>query len=415
MSTFWFISAPLYSHTDWGGFLRTAKILKARGHDIIWVSEATLGGTIQPSGLAFEAVEHTGWLWPPPPAPDLSTISPQEAVSLRYRRALDTWLSEDLVSKGVGDFVALAERIGKPDAFVIDPFLSAAAFAAEKLDVPLFVAGWPAQANLDEQALFPVQRDLSSDSQQRIQHICDAFELKGTYFSKGTAPSIVSPHLHITYFTPDWYGAEQNSILAQTHYVGGTKRIPQDEAPQWLQDIPAETPLALITLGTIFTGDLGFFSWAARAAARNGLLPIVVVGWQPIEPDKKAELKRNLPNGTRLLAWAPFDHVLPRSKIMIHHGGMGTTHHAILHGVPQIVVPHAADQRIQARRVADIKVGLNLTAADVQRGQLQEGTKALLEAEWVQTNARRFAEDMASLGGEERAADLIVQTLQRLQ
>jgi UDP:flavonoid glycosyltransferase YjiC (YdhE family) len=160
---------------------------------------------------------------------------------------------------------------------------------------------------------------------------------------------------------------------------------------------------------------LGFFSWAARAAARNGLLPIVVVGWQPIEPDKKAELKRNLPNGTRLLAWAPFDHVLPRSKIMIHHGGMGTTHHAILHGVPQIVVPHAADQRIQARRVADIKVGLNLTAADVQRGQLQEGTKALLEAEWVQTNARRFAEDMASLGGEERAADLIVQTLQRLQ
>lgn len=411
MAKFWFISAPLYSHTDWGGFLLTAQALQGRGHDVLWVSEATLGEAIRHKGIAFEAVEHTGWLWPPPPAPDPGTISPQEAVSLRYRRALDTWLSRDLVASGVRDLVDLAERIGKPDAFVIDPFLSAAAFAAEALDVPLIVAGWPAQANLDEQALFPVQRDLSSDSQRRIHDLCQLFDLEGIYFSKGTAPSIVSPLLHISYFTSAWYGAEQSYILPQTHYVGGVKRMPDDAPPSWLTDISAEQDLALITLGTIFTGDLGFFSWAARAAARNGLVPIVVVGWQPLAPDKKEELKRHLPNGTRLLPWAPFDHVLPRSRIMIHHGGMGTTHHAIVHGVPQIVVPHAADQRIQARRVADVKIGLNLTALDVQRGQLEVGARAILEADWVQTNARAFAEDMGRLGGVERAADLIVKAV----
>ena len=49
----------------------------------------------------------------------------------------------------------------------------------------------------------------------------------------------------------------------------------------------------------------------------------------------------------------------------------------------QIVVPHAADQRIQARRVAEAKVGLHLTAHDVRQGQLREGVRALLEAEWV--------------------------------
>jgi len=411
MSKIWFVSAPLYSHTDWGGLLKTAIALNDRDHDVTWVSEQPLADAIQHKGISFEAIEHTGWLWPTPPPPDLTTISPQEAVMLRYRRALDTWLSEELVAKGIESLLALADRIGKPDVIITDPFLSAVAFASEALDVPMIVGGWPAQANLDEQSLFPVQRNLSSDSQQRIQRLCDKFNLEGIYFSKGTAPSIISPHLHLTYFTPDWYGAEASATLPQTQYVGGMKTIPDTPPPSWLTDIPEEKPLALITLGTIFTGDLGFFSWAAQATARQGLMPIVVVGWNPIEPDKKAELKRALPGGTRLLPWAPFDHVLPRAKIMIHHGGMGTTHHAIVHGVPQIVVPHAADQRIQARRVANVKIGLNLTAHDVKQGQLWEGTKAILEADWVRNNAQQFAQDMASYGGVPRAVKLIEQVL----
>lgn len=411
MAKFWFISAPLFSHTDWGGFLKTAKVLQQRGHDVLWVSEAGLHEAIAAQGLPFEAIPHSGWLWPPPPPPDLTQLKPQEAVMLRYRRALDTWLSEDLVALGIEALLDLAARIGKPDAFVIDPFLSAAALAAEKLAVPLLVAGWPAQATLDENALFPVQRNLSSDSQQRIQRLCERFGLDGANFSRGTAPSIRSPHLHVTYFTPDWYASESDTLLPQTQFVGGFPEPTDAPAPEWLLAIPADQPLALITLGTIFTGDLGFFSWAAQAAARHGLLPIVVLGWNPIEADKKEELKRALPRGTRLLNWAPFEHVLPRSQLMIHHGGMGTTHHAIVHGVMQIVVPHAADQRIQARRVAQAKLGLNLTAHDVRQGMLLEGTKALLEADWVDANVKRFAKEMAALGGPPRAADWIERSL----
>jgi UDP:flavonoid glycosyltransferase YjiC (YdhE family) len=96
---------------------------------------------------------------------------------------------------------------------------------------------------------------------------------------------------------------------------------------------------------------------------------------------------------------------------MIHHGGMGTTHAAIVHGVRQIVVPHAADQRIQGRRVAQAKIGLNLTAHEVRQGQLVDGAKALMEADWVGENARQMKEEMAALGGAARAAEWIVNTL----
>ena len=407
MARFWFISAPLFSHTDWGGFFATGRALQDRGHDVLWLSEGPLAPTITQRGVAFRAIRKTGWLWPPPPPPDLSAIPPQEAVSLRYRRALDTWLSEDLVAEAVEALLDLEDEIGRPDAIVSDPFLSASAIAAELLDTPLIICGWPAQATLDANALFPVQRDLSSDSQRRIQRLCDRFGISGRNFSRGSTPSIVSEALHITYFTPDWYQSELPTILPQTQFVGGAPNRPNDEPPQWLLDIPQERALALVTLGTIFTGDLGFYSWAAQAAASVGLVPVVTLGWHPITAEKKAELKRALPAGTRLLNWAPYEHVLPRCRLMIHHGGMGTTHCAVVHGLPQIVVPHAADQRIQGRRVAEAKVGLHLTAHDVRQGQLREGARALLAADWVLERARDLAREMAALGGVARAAELV--------
>ncbi len=411
MATFWFVSAPLYSHTDWGGFLKTAQALQARGHDILWLSEAPLAPALQQNSIRFRAIDTTGWLWPPPPPPDLSAIPPQDAVKLRYSRALDTWLSEDLVSTGVEAMLALAEEIGAPDAIVSDPFLSASALAAEALDRPLIICGWLAQGTLDANNLFPVQRDLGGDSQQRLDRLCKRFGLSGSNFSHGATPSICSETLHITFFTPSWYQSELSTTLPQTQFVGGFPKPPLDPAPQWLRDIPPDRPLGLITLGTIFTGDLGFYSWAAQAVAGEGMIPVVTLGWNPISAEKKAELKRALPVGTRLLTWAPYDHLLPRCRIIIHHGGMGTTHSAVIHALRQIVVPHAADQRIQARRVAEAKVGLHLTAHDVRQGQLREGVHALLQAEWVAENARQLAREMAALGGVERAADLIAEVV----
>ena len=411
MARFWFISAPLYSHTDWGGFLKTAQVLQAQGHEVLWLSEPPLRGLLEQSGIPFRALAATGWLWPPPPAPDLRQIPPQQAVKLRYTRALDTWLSEDLVAAAVRGLLTLAAELGSPDAIVSEPFLSAAAVAAEKLERPLLICGWPAQATLDANQLFPVQRDLSSDSQQRLQRLCEQFGIAGDNFSKGAAPAIVSERLHIVYFIPEWYQSEQATLLPQTQFVGG-RAVPPRTAPQrWLRDIPPDRPLGLVTLGTLFTGDLGFYSWAAQAVAQAGMIPVVTVGWNPMNAAKKAELKRALPAGTRLLAWAPYEHVLPRSKIVIHHGGMGTAHSAVVHGLPQIVVPHAADQRIQARRVSEAKIGLHLTAHDVRQGQLREGVRAIMQADWVQDNARQFAERMAAFGGVARAADLITRQL----
>ncbi|MEO0560983.1 MAG: hypothetical protein AAF125_02645, partial [Chloroflexota bacterium] len=60
MANFWFVSAPLFSHTDWGGFLPTARALQAQGHSITWVSSPPLQRVVESAGLSFEAIEETG-------------------------------------------------------------------------------------------------------------------------------------------------------------------------------------------------------------------------------------------------------------------------------------------------------------------------------------------------------------------
>ena len=406
MATIWFISAPLAGHLDWGGGLKTAQVLRDRGHDVLWVSQPALGSMLHEAGIDFAEIPETGWLWPPPPMPDPRSMPPVEAMFTRYRRALDTWLSEDLMPPAVEAITALARERGKPDLIVTDPFLTAAAFAAEVLDVPLAVMGWPAGQPLDEDKLYAVQSDLSRISQERIQRLKERFGVRGINFSEGAAPSVQSPLLHVSYFSRYWYQSD-GEFLPQTQFVGGSVTPVTTPPPAWLAQIPEQVPLALITLGSTFTGDLGFFSWAAQASARLRLLPIVVLGKNPIEPAEKDKLKAALPPGTRLLNWLDYEHVFPRLNVIIHHGGMGTTHRAVIQGIPQVVVPHAADQRGQARRVAQAKVGLNLSAHDVKNGALLPAIRAVTSDDSVLTNARELAAAFAALGGAPHAATLL--------
>lgn len=407
MANFWCVSAPLPGHLDWGGYLRTAQALRARGHEVVWVSQPGIQAMVEAAGIPFAAIAETGWLWPPPPPPDTRDLDPDEATRLRYARALDTWLSESLIPPAVDALIALAAERGKPDVVVTDPFLSAAALAAEALAVPLAVAGWPAGPPLDADRLLDVQVTLGWIGQERIQRLASRFGLKGINFSRDITPSVQSPDLHVSYFSRNWHQAEPD-FLPQTHFVGGTASPPVGEPPGWLKAIPPETPLVLITLGSTFTDDLGFFSAAAQAAARLGCVPLVVIGNRPLEPGAKEAFKAALPPGTRLLSWVDFDHVFPRLSAIMHHGGMGTTHRAILHALPQVIVPHAADQRGQARRAAQAKIGLNLSVQDVRRGQLVSAIRAVTSDDKVREAARALAAGFASLGGPEHAAELLL-------
>jgi sterol 3beta-glucosyltransferase len=75
----------------------------------------------------------------------------------------------------------------------------------------------------------------------------------------------------------------------------------------------------------------------------------------------------------------PHDWLLPRCKMVIHHGGAGTTGAGLRAGIPNIVVPFMADQPFWGKRVNTLGVGP--TPILVRELSVSTLTRAILEAE----------------------------------
>jgi UDP:flavonoid glycosyltransferase YjiC (YdhE family) len=59
----------------------------------------------------------------------------------------------------------------------------------------------------------------------------------------------------------------------------------------------------------------------------------------------------DLPGNFRVIGDTPHDKLFPRTSLVIHHGGAGTSHSAARAGVPSVVVPFAGDQFFWADRL----------------------------------------------------------------
>ncbi|GAA5019242.1 glycosyltransferase [Terrabacter aeriphilus] len=115
-----------------------------------------------------------------------------------------------------------------------------------------------------------------------------------------------------------------------------------------------------------------------------------------------------VPARADLLAVGPVPHgvLFPRCSVVVHHGGAGTTAAAVRAGVPQVVVPHAADQPYWGRRMADLGVAAapiarkDLTAARLERAlevALSPGARAAAYALGERVRAEDGAGDAARL------------------
>jgi len=69
-----------------------------------------------------------------------------------------------------------------------------------------------------------------------------------------------------------------------------------------------------------------------------------------------------LPNNFFVIGDTPHDWLFPRTSLIIHHGGSGTTHSAARSGIPSVVLPFAGDQPFWAERLRLIGVTPDFTS-----------------------------------------------------
>jgi len=137
---------------------------------------------------------------------------------------------------------------------------------------------------------------------------------------------------------------------------------------------------------------------AARAAGQRAILH---AGWAGLT---------GFPPGDDLLAiaQAPFGRLFPRVATVVHHGGAGTVAQAARAGVPQVVVPHFADQPIWGARVHAL--GLGPRPIPDKRLTVDRLARAIAQAvsdPSIKATAAFHGQRMATVDGVVQAADAL--------
>ena len=407
------VSAQLAGHLDWGGYLPTAVELIRAGHDVLWATGRELQSELTAQRVPVHILQETGWRWPPPPPIQKGAATEEEFQRLRMIRSLDQWLDVERVQAATLELAEVGKRF-RPHLIVSEMFTAAAGIAAELLGVPFAVAGWPAMQPKSPGPREDTPGSVRELAQARVAACCRHFGVTGVNWTLDGPAALRSPSLHLTYWSPRWYAGAP--LLPQTRMVGGVAAPPLPRESLWLDQLPVDRPWIFITLGTTFTRDIGFFVIAAHAAAEVGGVPILAVGkgfdaggteggWTARE--MKA-LRSRLPQPSVLVERVRFAEVLPYIVAAIHHGGAGTTHALVTHGIPQIVVPKAADQARQASGVARSGVGYHIPPKQLTVSLAVEALqKVLADDAPARLNATSLQKEFASLGGVPKAAQIL--------
>ncbi len=181
---------------------------------------------------------------------------------------------------------------------------------------------------------------------------------------------------------------------------------PSPAASDSREPAPQDPPTVLITLGSLFRDDPAFFRIAAEAVMLEGGTPLVVTGRRAPEAGTN-DTPYSLPAGTEVCDWVDFEDVMPRLTGIIHHGGVGTTHAALRHGLPQVAVPHAGDQQPQAGRITQAGVGYGVRPVDFNLANARWFARQLLTNETLHAQAAAWQEELQALGGTDAAARAI--------
>lgn len=162
----------------------------------------------------------------------------------------------------------------------------------------------------------------------------------------------------------------------------------------------AGEPPVCVSFGSMVNRDAEKIDTIIRESlAKTSQRGIILSGWGGA---------RNFSSSNLLyLESAPHDWLLPRCKMLIHHGGAGTVAAGLRAGIPQVVVPFMTDQPFWARRVH--AVGAAPKPILVRYLSVERLTRAIIEASGdnIRQRAHVLGQSINKEDGVMRAVELI--------
>jgi UDP:flavonoid glycosyltransferase YjiC (YdhE family) len=175
--------------------------------------------------------------------------------------------------------------------------------------------------------------------------------------------------------------------------------------PKHLEDFLAAGPAPVVfTLGSAAVLAAGkFYEFSAKAAMRLGVRAVLLIGGDP-----RNQLKQELPGSICVAEYAPYSKLFPRSALVVHQGGVGTTAQCLRAGRPMLIMPFSHDQPDNARRMRRLKVARVIQRGNYTPVRAARKLKAMLEEPRFAERAAQVARRLEQEDGVKTACDALV-------
>ena len=216
-----------------------------------------------------------------------------------------------------------------------------------------------------------------------------------------------SPSLVLALFS-ELFGPRQPDWPKQARHTGFCIYEARHEQPMSaeLSDfLESGSPPIVFTLGSSAVWVArDFFNESIAAAQKLKRRAVLLVGDERNLPDV-------LPPDVISVDYAPYHVLLPRSCAVVHHGGVGTTSHGLLAGLPTLIVPFAFDQSDNAEHARRLGTSRTLYRKKYNASSAAHELCKLLDDSGYAQRARYVSEKLKQENGASRAADLIEQVM----
>ena len=107
------------------------------------------------------------------------------------------------------------------------------------------------------------------------------------------------------------------------------------------------------------------------------------------------QIPKELPDTVFYGAYAPFGKLLPKSSVLVHHGGIGTCAQALKAGIPQLLVPFGLDQHDNASRIVNLGAGDEIPMKKYKSSLVATILQKLRSDTDIQSNCRKNADTIS--------------------
>jgi len=207
-------------------------------------------------------------------------------------------------------------------------------------------------------------------------------------------------YLHLSLMPPSYFhgGMPETThyLSAQTFDQSGTEGL-----PDWLESLKGR-PLLYVTLGTVANRLLHLLHPLVEGVRDEPLEIIVTVG----RDQDPAQLGPQPPN-VHVERYIPQSLLLPRCELAIMHGGYSTIASGLIHGLPLVIVPVAADQPMNAQLCRDLGVAEVLDTEGLTAEIVRTAVRKVRSTPSYRQAAQRFQAESNALPPVERAVTLL--------